>query len=254
MRALPSLLTFGAALLCLTALPASAQCKDEGLLFFPVPGSVIPTNSRFLLEGVGPDAKRVAGLVGKEIVFKSKSDAVAVKVKSGWKSEVGRYAVQLLPSRPLRPDSSYALVLEPHLPGFKLINDRGGSAPRWETGPGADSVKPGWEVRPASKGGESKVEKGRLSRLMKLHVALQDQSPGYLVVTLKRARGDSITQTYPVPIVGSEGIIGQDGCSGGFSLEAGRAYKASFSAFDVAGNQAPPLPVLELNAPVAPPK
>jgi hypothetical protein len=70
-----------------------------------------------------------------------------------------------------------------------------------------------------------------------------------LVVTLRLARNATGVQTYFVPLEGGEGFLGSDGCTGNFTLEDGRAYKATAEAFDSTGRSAGKLPPIELHAP-----
>ncbi len=225
---------------------ARAECLDRGVKTFPAPNSVLPTNSKLILEGIGPDGEKVAALVGKQVVLRASDDAVSVTVKKGWSSRMGRVAVQLWPNAELRADRTYKLQLPEGLADADVQN---GDALVWKTAQARDTRPPAWIEKPAVSQGEYRLESGKPVRHLTLHLRLDEESPSYLVVSLRRARGDATLQTYFVPVNGGEASVGHDRCSGGFTFDDGRAYKATVSAFDTAGNAAPALRELELHAP-----
>ena len=235
-----------ALLLVSVPIGARAECLDSGLQTFPAPGSVVPTNARLILEGIGSDAEKVGALVGKQLVLRAWDDAVSVTVRKGWRSRMGRLAVQLTPNAELRPDRTYKLQLSQELAEVELQN---GHELSWKTGDGRDTRPPVWTEKPAVSEGEYRLESGRPVRHLTFHMRMEEESPTYLVITLRRARGDQTVQTYFVPVNGGEASVGHDSCSGGFTFDDGRAYKAVVSAFDTAGNAAPPLKELEVHAP-----
>ncbi len=235
-----------ALVLLLAPLRARAECLDRGVLSFPAPSSVLPTNAKLILEGIGEDANKVSALVGRQVVLRAWDDAVSVTVKKGWKSKMGRVAVQLSPNAELRADRTYKLQLPPELADVDVQN---GDELAWKTGQGRDTRAPTWSEKPAVSEGEYRLEGGRPVRHLTLHMRLEEESPTYLVVSLRRARGDATVQTYFVPVNGGEAAVGHDSCSGGFTFDDGRAYKAAVSAFDTAGNAAPALRELEVHAP-----
>lgn len=238
--------------LLLTGLLGSAaraqDCARSGVELFPKPGSVVPTNFRIVLEGIGSDQDRVAALVGKELVLTASDDRVAVRVLRGWKSTVSRTAVILRPRAQLKANREYRLSLEEKLPGARLLGVKSGVA-SWATGKGRDDKGPKWVDPPAVSEGRYVIRDGQLTRFLKFRMAMQDDSPVYAVMSIRRARGSTSVQTYFVPVSAGEAWVGHDGCSGGFSFDDGRAYFATVEAFDVAGNQAPPVPSIEFQAP-----
>lgn len=225
---------------------AQPACVTQGLEVFPKPGSVVPTNFRIVLEGAGEAQALVDRLVGQDLVLQAPDDRVSVRVVRGWKSAVGRTAVLLRPRAALKANRTYRLMLEARLPGAKLAE---GGVPSWATGKGPDARKPRWVDPPAVSEGKYSIRDGKLTRYLKLRMALLDESSAYAVVTIRRVRGAAAAQTYVVPISDGEGWVGHDGCSGGFSFEDGRAYLATVEAYDVAGNLAPPVPPVEFQAP-----
>src|SRR5689334_20721627 len=102
-------------LLLLCAVPSAARAEDKcdssGLRLFPLPGSVVPTNVRFILEGIGADQSRVQDLINQELVLYADDDKVTVKVLRGWKSAMNRTAVVLRPRAILKPNRQYRLAL-----------------------------------------------------------------------------------------------------------------------------------------------
>jgi hypothetical protein len=240
-------LTIGTAVAALLAGGlARAECLDQGVQSFPAPNSILPTNAKLVLEGIGGDAEKVNALVGKQVVLRAWDDAVSVTVKKGWKSKMGRIAVQLWPNAELRADRTYKLQLPSELADVDVQN---GDELAWKTGQGRDTRAPIWTEKPAVTQGEYRMESGRPVRNLTLHMRLEEESPAYLVVALRRARGDATVQTYFVPVNGGEAAVGHDQCSGGFTFDDGRAYKAAVTAFDTAGNAAPAVRELEVHAP-----
>src|SRR4051812_656454 len=118
-----------AVLVLLAATAAAARCKNDGLFVFPTPGSVIPTNSRFLLEGAGKEKARLERLSATEdLVLKASDDVVVVKLGKTkgvdlWTSEASRVAMVLTPTRPLQPHKQYTLLIDRVLPGFVILNE-----------------------------------------------------------------------------------------------------------------------------------
>ncbi len=268
------------ALLLLTAATASARCKG-GLYVFPIPGSVVPTNTTFIIEGAGAESERVAKLAGRtDLILRSKSDEVTVSVgrREGidfWKSGMNRVAVLLtLPrGRVLQPAQKYTLLIDQVLPGYTILNDTPTPTLSWTTGGGAkpsgdkpskdpaeiakisgvDKVPPRYQVKPAVEEGFYKKDGDALIRYLKMRVTLAEEAPSYFLVNMSRARGNAPPQKYPVPINGGEAILGHDACSGSFTFEDGRAYKLQVETFDAAGNKATePLKTIEVQAPRPP--
>lgn len=241
-------------LLLLCAAPSAAlaedKCDSSGLRLFPLPGSVVPTNVRFILEGIGADQSRVQELINQELVLYADDDKVTVKVLRGWKSAMNRTAVMLRPRAILKPNRQYRLALDDKLPRFKLLDvPEPRDLPEWRTGKGPDDRAPKWTTKPAVSEGLHQVVEGQLIRNVKLRMTMQDESPSYLVLSIRRVRGSPAVQTYFVPIQGGEAIAGHDGCSGSFTFEDGAAYRATVECYDAAANLAPKVNPIEFNAP-----
>lgn len=219
---------------------AFADCASSGLLLYPAPGSVLPTNSQLVLEGLGVDEARVNRLIGHELVLRSEDDAVGVRVVRGWHSLVNRVAVILKPTRPLRRNHVY--FLDPRALGNRVswLNGPRHGQPSWRTGDGADTRAPRWVHEPEVAQGEVAVKGGKVVRDVTLHAVVDDQSPVYLVVTLRPERGGTGAQVYFAPLDGGEAVIGQDGCTGSFAFEDNGAYRASAQAVDVTGRSTSP--------------
>ena len=255
---------------CLLAGTAAvAKCKADGLLVFPTPGSVIPTNSRFILEGAGKEKGRLERLSASEdLVLKAADDVVMVKIGKTkgvdyWVSDMNRVAVVLTPTKPLLPHRQYTLLIDRVLPGYVILNETSMETLSWTTGGGARDVKdqtdprvtgvdktaPKYQVKPAVTEGYYRKESDGLTRYLKLRTTLTEEAPVYFVVSLKRARGSSTEQRYPVPISGGEANVGHDACHGSFTFEDGRAYKMTVETFDSAGNKAAEVVKIEAQAP-----
>ena len=232
-----------AALLVLLLAPlARAACVEQGVAIYPSPGSVIPTNGRFILEGVGPDQANVAALVGHELLLRGESDEViAVKVRRGWKSAVNRTAVVLTPVKPMRAHAAYQLQLSARFQQLRWVTGAVGGDPSWYTGPGPDVATPVWQRTPEMAEGEYAVKSGRVTRHITIHLLLDEDSPAYLVLSLKPTRGAAGSQVYFAPINGGEAEIGADGCSGSFAFEDGGAYDGEATAVDASGNESKPV-------------
>lgn len=237
-----------AALLPFAAAAKEPQCLSEGLQLFPLPGSVVPTNSRFILEGIGPDAERVWDLIGSTMILRADDDATTVTVQKGWKSDEGRAAVILRPRAILKGNRTYRLEMGKLDAGDVLQAPDG---PQWSTGKGPDQGSPKWVERPNVAEGRylTSPTSEKKTRLLRFRLGLKEESPSYLVFSIRRARGPLKVQTYFAPVKGSDAWIGHDECSGSFAFDDGRAYRALIEGFDAAGNPAPRLKEMEFHAP-----
>ncbi len=230
----------------------AGACTADGLIVFPAPGAVIPTNAEFILEGTGSEQARVSDLVGQDkLLLKAYGDEVAVKVERGWISPMRRVAVRLRPAKPLKPNLEYTLLGERALEGAKVLNDvLGENLLRWTTGGGPDKASPKFVSKPGvAEGFYDKAKDGALTRWIKLRTDVEENGPVYLLVTMQRARGSSVKQIYPVPVAGGHALMGHDACSGAFGFDDGRAYKLQLVLYDCAGNKSADKVSLELSAP-----
>jgi hypothetical protein len=218
---------------------------------FPVPGAVVPTNTRFLLEGLGSFGPRVAALPGRILRLQSEDHEVEVRVQRGWSSSLGRSTVVLRPSGPLKSGRAYTLRLDDVLPDAKVLNGPRSSPPEWHSGRGQDVARPRWLKRPTVSEGLFRRTRDGTERFVKLSMSLREDSPAYLVVTLSRRRDDMAPQHYVTPIHDGVALVGHEACGGAFALEEGKSYSAKLEVFDAAGNTAPAVPPLQFEAPVA---
>jgi len=241
-------------LVVVCALPALAEdtCEKTGILLFPPPGAVIPTNAQLIIEGAGDAQSLVQNLLTTEgiaLVAEGK-DAIAVKAEKGFVSQMSRVAIRLRPLKPLEPNVEYSLALPKELAGIHLLNDRlNDGTLRWLAGTGPDKKAPRFKQRPASSEGFYVQNAQGLLRQLKLRTLVEENGPAWLLVSMQRARGGSTRQQYPIPIEGDSFIVGHDACSGTFGFDDGRAYKITFELFDAAGNKAIEKPTLEVAAP-----
>ncbi len=237
-------------LILLNAPTARAACPD-GVQLFPAPGAVVPTNTRFLLEGVGAFSSRVADLPGRVLRLQAEGHELEVRVQRGWTSPLGRSAVVLRPSGSLKPGLSYTLRLDDVLPDVKVLNGGGSPFPEWHSGRGQDVSRPRWLTRPAVSEGLFRRTRDGTERFVKLRMSLNEDSPAYVVVTLWRRGQDMAPQHYFTSLHDGVALVGHQACSGGFALEDGKSYRAKLEVFDAAGNTAPAVPPLQFEAPVA---
>lgn len=231
---------------------AAPPCKD-GVSLFPAPGSVVPTNTQFIIEGVGAAQDKVRSLLesnGLALVAPG-YDTVAVKAEKGFISMHSRVAVRLRPLQTLQPHVKYTLALPAALTGARLLNDSSTDGQlRWLTAAGPDTQAPVFRTRPSSSEGlYRKGVDGKVTTQLRLRATIDEQSMAWALVTLERARGSSARQQYPVPLDGNSFLIGHDGCSGSFGFDEGRAYKVSVELFDVAGNRASRTHRFQVSAP-----
>jgi hypothetical protein len=248
-----SLLLLGLAV-AITGRAAEPDCRPDGLLLFPAPGAVVPTNVQWILEGVGAEQTRVSDLVGAQglTLLADDGSSVPLKVERGWVSQAKRVAVRLKASKALSPDSRYTLVLGSSLGGAVFLNElQGESRPTWRTASTADRDAPKYRSKPAVSEGWYSAGP-TLVRQLRLRVAVEEKGSAYFVVTMQRMRGSSVRQQYPVPLVGESIIIGHDACGGSFGFEDGRAYRLVFELFDSAGNHNAERVSLEVSAPRPP--
>ncbi|MFN0062887.1 MAG: hypothetical protein ACKVPX_10270 [Myxococcaceae bacterium] len=232
---------------------AFAKCESNGLLLFPAPGGVLPTNTRFILEGVGREQTRVVALAGKRLVLKSNDDEVLVRVQPGWVSSQKRAAVKLIPARPLKPRRTYTLEWERALPRARLLNGAPGSGEAtWLTGKGEDLSLPTWSDLPTAVEGRYDKDGDAVTQVVKLRSPLVDDAPAYLVVEMRRLPRGRDVQAYFVPVSGGQAELGHDACGGSFSFETGASYRAVLEARDAADNAAENRLAVTLSAPAVP--
>jgi len=247
-----------ATLLLLSAVPAaageeinpeSADCSAHGIALYPPPSSVVPTNARLLLEGVGVEVRRVQAMEGDTVTARAADDAVQFTVQVAWRSGMNRVAMLLKPRALMKANRTYSLQLRQKLPGFHFL-DGSEAEPVYITGKGPDDEKPRWISTPSvGEGAWRKWDDTHFTRLLRFTLKLDEVSPAYVVLTLQRARGSVVKQTYFLPVLDDQVLVGHDACSGRFALEDGRAYRGEFQVFDIAGNEGPKLKPMEFNAP-----
>ncbi|HEY1087442.1 MAG TPA: hypothetical protein VGE37_07100 [Archangium sp.] len=244
-----------AALVVLASFVALAEepCAKSGLLLFPAPGAVVPTNVQLILEGTGEAQATVQALLANKAIalIADGVEPIQVKAEKGFISQMNRVAIRLRPLKSLEPNTEYTLILPAELAGTALLNDQlGDGSLRWLTGGGADKKAPKYKEKPASSEGfYGKDKAGGLVRRLKLRTLVDESSPAWVLVTMERARGGSTRQQYPVAVTGDGITLGHDGCSGNFGFDDGRAYRLSFELFDAAGNKGTEKHKLEITAP-----
>jgi len=227
----------------------SSDCAAHEVALYTPPSSVIPTNARLFLEGVGVEVRRVQAMEGATLTAKASDDAVQIQVQFAWRSGMNRVAMLLKPRGLLKANRTYALGLRARLPGFRYL-DGSDNEPVYLTGKGPDDQKPEWISTPTvSEGIYRKWDEKTFTRFLRFNLKLNEVSPAYVVLQLQRARGSVVKQTYFLPVLDDQVLVGHDGCSGRFALEDGRAYRGEFQVFDIAGNEGPKLKPMEFNAP-----
>ncbi len=232
---------------------AAENCVRDGLLLFPSPGAVVPTNVQFIIEGTGEAQAKVQALLASNAIalVAPGKDAIQVKAEKGFVSQVARVAIRLRPLKPLEANVEYSLALPAEMAGMHLLNDQlGDGSLRWLAGAGPDKKAPRFKERPSSSEGFYEQDKaGGLTRKLRLRTLIDETSSAWLLVSMQRARGGSARQQYPVAVEGDTFTIGHDACSGNFGFDDGRAYKLTLELFDAAGNKATERPTLEIAAP-----
>lgn len=248
-----------AAVVLLLATAGAAEeppCRPDGLLLFPAPGAVVPTNVQWILEGVGAEQTRVSDLVGTQALSLLAADgtSIALKVERGWVSQAKRVAVRLKAATALAADTRYTLTAGSALAGAVFLNELQGVArPSWTTSSKVDRDIPRYRSKPAvSEGWYAAGPEETLVRKLRLRVAIDEKAPAYFLVSMQRMRGSAVRQQYPVPLEGDSIIIGHDACGGSFGFEDGRAYRLSFELLDSSGNRNAERVSLEISAPRPP--
>jgi len=232
---------------------AHAACAD-GVQLFPAPGSVVPTNTRLLLEGVGSLSEKVGALPGRVLRMQTEGHEVEVRIQRGWTSTLGRTLVVLRLAGSLKPGLVYTLRLDDVLPGVKVLNSMvGRSRPEWNSGRGQDLARPRWLKRPVVSEGISRRTREGSERFVKLRMSLSEDSPAYAQVTLSRSkdRDNMAPQHYVIPLHDGVAMLGHGACGGAFALEDGKSYRAKIDVFDAAGNLVPGVAPLQFESPVA---
>ncbi|MFT3713707.1 MAG: hypothetical protein QM817_39110 [Archangium sp.] len=246
------LVTSFVVLLAASAVAAEETCEKDGILLFPAPGAVVPTNVQLIIEGAGEGQARVQELLTSDSIalLAEGQDPIPVKAEKGFVSQMSRIALRLRPLKSLVPNVEYTLALPREMAGVRLLNDvLGDGSLRWLAGTGPDAKAPRYKQKPASSEGFYVKTKDGLRRQLRLRALVEEQGPAWFLVTLQRARGGSARQQYPVPLAGDTLTIGHDACSGGFGFDDGRAYKLTFELFDAAGNKSVEKASLEVAAP-----
>ncbi|EPX61242.1 hypothetical protein D187_001025 [Cystobacter fuscus DSM 2262] len=240
--------------LCWFVPSAHAACPADGVQLFPAPGSVVPTNTRLLLEGVGSLSEKVGALPGRVLRMQTEGHEVEVRVQRGWTSTLGRTLVILRLSGPLKPGLVYTLRLDDVLPGVKVLNSMmGHSRPEWNSGRGQDLARPRWLKRPVVSEGIFRRTREGSERFVKLRMSLSEDSPAYAQVTLSRSKDkdNMAPQHYVLPLHDGVALLGHGACGGAFALEDGKSYRAKIDVFDAAGNLVPGVAPLQFESPVA---
>ncbi len=230
----------------------AADCEKDGILLFPAPGAVVPTNVQLIIEGTGSAQALVQELLTTDAIalVAEGKDPVPVKAEKGFVSQMSRVAIRLRPMKSLEPNVEYSLALPKEMTGVRLLNDRlGDGSLRWLAGTGADRKAPRYKQRPSSSEGFYVQNDAGLRRQLKLRAVVEESGPAWMLVSMQRARGGSARQQYPVPVEADTFTIGHDACSGSFGFDDGRAYKLTFELFDAAGNKSTEKPTLEVAAP-----
>ena len=236
--------------MALGAVTADARCEPDGIEIFPAPGAVVPINVKFLLEGRGADAAKIHKLLGtQDLILKGGQDQVRVSVLREWTSANKRTALLLKPVGDLLPNRNYRLELSKLIPGARLLNSAD-STISFRTASVADQVAPEFKSNPVVSEGQYRKDGNQITRLLKIRAPLYEEGAAYLLATVQRAKGNPAKQIFPIPIVQEEATLGQDGCTGSFVFDDGRAYKIWVELFDWAGNPAEErVPVIEAQAP-----
>ncbi len=235
--------------LCLSVPSARAACRENGVRLFPAPGSVVPTNTRLLLEGLGEMARPVGELPGRILRLQSEGHEVEVKVQRGWSSVLGRTMVILKPSGVLKPGRVYTLRLDDVLPGAKVMNSPR-TLPEWNSGRGQDVARPQWLKHPVVSEGRFSRTRDGSERFVKLRMSLSEDSPAYAQVTLNKGKDTMAPQHYVLPLHDGVAMLGHEACGGAFALEEGKSYRAKIDVFDAAGNLLKGVAPLQFDAPV----
>ena len=232
---------------------AADPCVKDGLLLFPSPGAVVPTNVQFIIQGTGEAQAKVQALLASNAIalVAQGKDAIFVKAEKGFVSQVSRVAIRLRPLKPLEANVEYSLSLPTEMAGVALLNDQlGDGSLRWLAGAGPDKKSPRFKERPSSSEGFYEQDSsGGLTRKLRLRTLVDESSPAWFLVSMQRARGGSARQQYPVVLEGDTFTIGHDACSGNFGFDDGRAYKLTLELYDAAGNKARERATIEIAAP-----
>src|SRR5207248_4055474 len=145
--------------------------------------------------------------VGQELVLRAAEDAITVKVLPGWKSALDRTAVLLKPNHPMKPNTQYSMMIDSYLSGYEILDESAADSMTWHTGDHADEKAPKYQLKPSISEGMYSVEGSAVLKRLTIHTTLVEESPAYLVVTIKRARGATSNQTYFVALHGGEANI-----------------------------------------------
>ncbi len=247
--------------LSLAATPrAQAECPPEGLRVWPAPGSVVPPNAVFLLEGRGEAAALVASLDQRHPALIAVREGTLLDVAAR-EQTLPEWAQSLLqPREKLLPAHEYLLRLhglgatEPKRFHPTIPTPSGGQRLQWRIGDQPDEQAPRWEAPPRVL--STRREEGGPHTVSVVRVAVTARDEGehllYRVRLRERGKGKGWQSWWLAAPEDGVLEVGRGRCGGPVTLSPGHHYELRLSALDGAGNEREaPGPALRLRGPRA---
>lgn len=220
------------ALLCLAPVAARADCAASGWHVFPPPGSTVPTNARFVVQGFASSQAAVKSLATRHPrLVADTGEQLPLKVLTVNEGGFELTQAVLAAKGALTPGVRYTLRFDDDT--FSL---RRGVSASWVVGAGADFEPPRWQAAPSAKPGERKEMGCGPSVHARLELAVEDAGPVLVRAVVKR---DGEVKEFLLEREDDGSLrVGHGMCSGAFQLGDG-AWTLELSAVDLAGNSTP---------------
>lgn len=217
-----------------TPLAAQAMCAMSAWDVFPAPGSKVPKNSRFVVEGYGSAQSAVVSIATrKPRLVSAKGAQVPLKVVVINVGEKDITQAVLEPTAPLIEGTRSTLKFETDSKTRFELDEN--VRPSWMVGP-ADVEPPRWTKAPEAQPGVIELFGCGPAVEARVNVAIEDAAA--ILVRAKVTRTDGSSKHYLLPAT-KNGVleIGHGMCSGAFKLGLeGKEWSLELTAVDAAGN------------------
>ena len=238
------LLSFAAVFLATAAV--HAECNEAGLRAWPEPGTVVPPNVHFVVEGVGVTSDLVATLDKSHPAIITIKDGLRFLVTSITDGDEKIAQAVLVPEKPLRGAHEYLVRFHGTGPGepkeyHPTVTQKGKQVRmQWRVGETPDTKAPTWTETPRVLSSKRDERGDGVETFVRIAVSAKDERGMllYRVRIRERGKGKAWRSWFlRAPAGGQSLVVGRGKCSGPFELFPGRRYEIRLSAVDAAGNE-----------------
>ena len=211
---------------------AQAKCMSWNVNSWPSPGSPLPLNGRIMIDefSIGEREFRVTRPPVPPVLVAGREE-IPLDVVERLPGNFRNRQVVFAPRRPLAADTVYTLRVDgapARLPSLQF-----------RTGIREDLQAPRWTAAPAWVG-EERVGFGcGPSSWVFFEAGLEDDSEVRVRVEIRSIETGEVARFLVTPEEGGRLALGHGMCAGGFDFRPGAEYTATFTAVDLAGNEAP---------------